>query len=387
MKTLQSTRRVAATNQPSPIPSGPACWKWMVGSAAALGATEAPISSQAGTVQIDLISNQVATGAGSFHPDFTGDGAADVSWSSFSDPGVSSGELTGGTNVVFYNVGLLSGFNLVALAGTGVSSMGSVRVYSVDVTSYVVSATSPQSQTGLFPVLFTDAKFNGGAATNGFVEVRGFNSATGPRNTVQAVRLVFDDASTEAPTGVVAGGSDPVIGSVTSGGAFVPTPASEIDVEGNGISIPDGDVTPNSADGTDFGNRDIGAGGLERTFRVRNTGNASLAVTSTGSDSGDFAVSPLAVSIDGGNFVDFTVTFDPATVGVKNATITVNSDDADEAAYSFAVTGVGTNQAESAALRKKCRKIEKQLKRATGAKKRRLARKLRMCQRRLRALG
>src|SRR5690606_1758897 len=62
-------------------------------------------------------------------------------------------------------------------------------------------------QSGLVPVTFTDARINGGQPTHGLLEVRAFSTSQ-TEHTVRLVRLVFDDASTAAPAGIVAGGSN-----------------------------------------------------------------------------------------------------------------------------------------------------------------------------------
>jgi hypothetical protein len=46
----------------------------------------------------------------------------------------------------------------------------------------------------------------------------------------------------------------------------------EVNVQGNGNSIADGDATPTSTDHTDFGGQDFCSGTVVRTFTVQNTG-------------------------------------------------------------------------------------------------------------------
>jgi hypothetical protein len=64
-------------------------------------------------------------------------------------------------------------------------------------------------------------------------------------------------------------------------GAFEFTHTPEMAVLGNGVSISDGDTTPRTADGTDFGNVSVRSGTLARTFTITNLGNASLNLTGT----------------------------------------------------------------------------------------------------------
>ena len=60
---------------------------------------------------------------------------------------------------------------------------------------------------------------------------------------------------------------------VTSG-AFALAP--EINVKGNGVSILDGDGSPDVADDTDFGSTSVSAGTVTRTFTIENLGTAVL---------------------------------------------------------------------------------------------------------------
>jgi len=117
----------------------------------------------------------------------------------------------------------------------------------------------------------------------------------------------------------------------------------EIDITGNSISIADGDATPSLADHTDFGNVNTG-NNLVRTYTVNNTGTANLTISSigvSGADMGLFTVGALtpAGAIAPAGSATFTVTFAPTTAGLKTATITVNNNDANEAAYDFAIQG------------------------------------------------
>ena len=126
----------------------------------------------------------------------------------------------------------------------------------------------------------------------------------------------------------------------------------EIQVEGNGIEIVDGDTTPSTADHTDFGNFEVGAGSLTRTFNIRNlvnTASESLTLNSpyvSLSGSGDFSISsfPANNTIASGGNETFDITFNPSSTGIKNATVTVHSNDSDEAVYTFDITGNGINE-------------------------------------------
>lgn len=126
-------------------------------------------------------------------------------------------------------------------------------------------------------------------------------------------------------------------------------PEAEIDVLGNGTSIASGDVTPSAADHTDFGQTGVAGGTVARTFTIASTGPSVLTLTGTApgyvtlSGSPDFAVttqpvSPVAAT---NGTTTFVVTFDPSSDGVKNATVSILNDDANESPYTFAITGQG----------------------------------------------
>ena len=126
--------------------------------------------------------------------------------------------------------------------------------------------------------------------------------------------------------------------------------APEIDVQGNGISIPDGDTTPSAADHTDFGSALVAGGTVSRTFTIRNTGTATLNLTGTprvtisGANSADFTVTaqPGSSCAAGGGTTTFTVLFNPSAVGIRSAKISIATDDADESLFDFLIQGVGT---------------------------------------------
>lgn len=124
----------------------------------------------------------------------------------------------------------------------------------------------------------------------------------------------------------------------------VPNP--EIDVQGNGSSIPDGTTTTQLSNFTDFGSVAASSGTIIKTFTIANTGTSTLTVSSNPSISGtgasDFTVSTNpSLSISASSSTTFQITFDPSAEATSTATVTINSDDADEAVYTFNITGTG----------------------------------------------
>jgi len=122
----------------------------------------------------------------------------------------------------------------------------------------------------------------------------------------------------------------------------------EIEVRGNSILIPDGDVTPNSLDHTNYGTVAVQGGSQNRTYTIRNTGAGPLLLTGEptvqieGSNAADFAViTQPAAEIAPGTGSTFTVRFDPVAAGSRSATISIDNDDTDESPYDFSIIGVG----------------------------------------------
>jgi len=130
----------------------------------------------------------------------------------------------------------------------------------------------------------------------------------------------------------------------------------EVDVCGLGNSIPDGDVIPDVADGTDFAVVAIGESSLH-TFSIYNDGQELLELTGSptvqvsGTDASDFTVTdqPGITSLAPGESTIFTVEFNPSTTGLKIATITIGNTDLNESVYDFAVQGTGNDPSDVAA--------------------------------------
>ena len=117
----------------------------------------------------------------------------------------------------------------------------------------------------------------------------------------------------------------------------------EINVQGNGTNIVDGDTTPSTSDDTDFGSHTEGDSNLSRTFTIQNTGSADLDLTGSPnvsiSGSSDFSVTsqPGSDPISAASSTTFVVRLDPTTVGTQTATISIANDDSDENPYNFDV--------------------------------------------------
>ncbi len=121
----------------------------------------------------------------------------------------------------------------------------------------------------------------------------------------------------------------------------------EIDVTGNGISILDGDTTPQTADNTDFGTAVVG-NGITRSFEVTNSGTDDLLLTSaspvvilTGMGAAQFTVTTIPnTTIAPGGSTIFQITYDPTAAGTHTATARINNNDMGENPYTFTITGM-----------------------------------------------
>lgn len=123
----------------------------------------------------------------------------------------------------------------------------------------------------------------------------------------------------------------------------------EINITGNGNTIADGDTTPSTTDGTDFGNVFIPGGSATSTFVIQNTGGANLNLTGaspyvviSGAHAGDFSMTTIpSTPITGGNNTTFAITFSPGALGLRTASISIANNDADENPYNFNIQGTG----------------------------------------------
>ncbi|MEM7114047.1 MAG: choice-of-anchor D domain-containing protein, partial [Chloroflexota bacterium] len=119
----------------------------------------------------------------------------------------------------------------------------------------------------------------------------------------------------------------------------------EIDVQGLGLSIVNGDTTPDVADDTDFGSTGLG-GSIVKTFTIFNVGTADLALTGSplvavsGANAAEFVVTtPPANPVLVAGSTTVQITFTPAANGIRTATLTIASNDADENPYTFNIQG------------------------------------------------
>ena len=119
--------------------------------------------------------------------------------------------------------------------------------------------------------------------------------------------------------------------------------APEINVVGNSVSILNGDNTPSLADNTDFGSVLTCSGNIPKSFTIQNTGTLDLEITNITLTGTDFTFTPptFPLTIAAGNSEDVLITFDPSVDGNQTQTLTILSNDNDEAIYTFDIKGRG----------------------------------------------
>lgn len=180
--------------------------------------------------------------------------------------------------------------------------------------------------------------FNQGTAQGGNTLITSLNDATA--NARSGDLNNFDLSNGNAISNFVAGSAD-----VNTN--------REINLQGKGISIASGDITPVATDDTDFG--DVSSNTtLTRTFTIQNTGTETLNLTNTsgyvtlsGAGTSAFSITqqPTSGSIAGGGSQTFAIRFAPNNEGVYIATVTIRNDDCDENPYTFTIQGTGTPRA------------------------------------------
>ena len=237
----------------------------------------------------------------------------------------------------------------VAEGGTGTFDVVLNTQPSADVTlnltsfdRSIVTLDGTTPPTNIREVAFTAANWNMAQT----VMVAGVDDGVDNPGSQRMTTIQMSASSTDNDY-FISAGRDLVTVTVTDGAASGP----EIDVQGNGRSIADGDGSPSAADHTDFGSVDVEDGTRARTFTIRNTGSGALTLSGSprvavgGTHAADFTVtaqpgSPVAA---GTGTTTFTVRFDPAAAGARSATLSIANDDANENPYNFSIRGAGTD--------------------------------------------
>ena len=209
------------------------------------------------------------------------------------------------------------------------------------------------TNTGNLPLNLTDA--------SPFVTITGstnFTITAIPNNTIAigdstTFEITYTPTVSGTDTATVSVANDdsdenPYNFAITGSGAG---PQPEVGLSGLGNNILDGDTTPITTDGTDFGNLLIGSTTFT-DFIISNTGamplnltGAAPYVTITGPDAGEFTLTtaPTTPIPTSGGSSTFRITYNPNTGGTHNATVSFANDDSNENPYNFDITGFASN--------------------------------------------
>ncbi len=134
----------------------------------------------------------------------------------------------------------------------------------------------------------------------------------------------------------------------SGGGTVIRGPsAPEVSTFGNFIAISDGDTTPSTTDGTNFGSVARGRTPISRTFTVRNDSLVTLTLGMVTLPTGFTLVEGLSGSLAQGASDTFTVRLDTAVAGTKSGDIRFSNNDANggdgvENPFNFRITGIVT---------------------------------------------
>jgi len=116
----------------------------------------------------------------------------------------------------------------------------------------------------------------------------------------------------------------------------------EIEVFGNATTIANNSVAVSVTNNTYFSpNYFVGDTPIVKTFVVTNNGTGTLNLSSLSISASTFYTITSGLSsstLTAGQSATFTITFSSNFTGLKNATVTINSDDADEGAFNFLIS-------------------------------------------------
>ncbi|MBI5473434.1 MAG: hypothetical protein HY961_13900, partial [Ignavibacteriae bacterium] len=152
---------------------------------------------------------------------------------------------------------------------------------------------------------------------------------------------VRDGTVVSATAGTNGGSTGDADGSVTFTPAII---QGEANIQGNGVSISDGDNSPSPADHTYFGVVPNGSS-VNRTFTIQNlhvSENMSVgAISLTGTDATEFSISGITfpVTLAPSGSTTFVVTLNSTSSSIRTAKVNIMNSDLDEFIYDFTVQG------------------------------------------------
>ncbi len=122
---------------------------------------------------------------------------------------------------------------------------------------------------------------------------------------------------------------------------------SSLGVNGNGHTVPHGDVSPEVADNTNFGSIPMNGQVVSKTFTLQNTGDVPLLLPATprvsivGTHATDFyvATSPTDSVAELTGSTIMQIVFKPTALGLRTATVSIPSNDPIVPAFTFDIQG------------------------------------------------
>lgn len=129
----------------------------------------------------------------------------------------------------------------------------------------------------------------------------------------------------------------------------------EIEVSGNYYTIVDQTATTTTTNHTFFGATNVNSEEIiPRVFTIKNTGNSDLNISGIeiiGTNASDFTLeNNIITTIFPNDSISFTIDFQSNSQGLKSAMATINSNDASENPFQFAIQGEVTGTTESPLL-------------------------------------
>ncbi|HQQ94770.1 MAG TPA: choice-of-anchor D domain-containing protein [Bacteroidia bacterium] len=226
------------------------------------------------------------------------------------------------------------------VASTNNTDFGSVNLGQSTSRSFVIQNTS---STG---TLIVSSLFMSGTNAGDFMITGAslpFTLAPASNKTIQVTFSAPLSGTRTAILNVVSSDYDEkYYSTVVRGTGVVP----EINVQGNSLSIVNGNTLVSSANNTQFGTVQLGSN-ASRSFVIQNLGTGTLSISDihfNGANSNEFTVlnaPSFPLSIQSNGSFTLTVQFMPLSTGTRSATMFIQSNDADESAYQFAVQGKG----------------------------------------------
>lgn len=274
---------------------------------------------------------------------------------------VQAGTLKGHALITGLGTGIVSvssGATLAPGASPGVLSTGAVSFVAGSTLAIEIGGSAPGNAANNHDQLAANGSVTLGNATlnvtsfNSFIPSAGHSYIILNKVTGGAIAGTFNGLPQGATLSNFLGSGLNATLSYTGGDGndvVIVIPAPEMNVQGNGTNIADGDASPSGSEHTDFDTEPVAGGTGVRTYTIQNTGGSNLNLTGSpkvaigGTHASDFTVTadPTTPVAGPSGSTTFQVTFDPSATGVRSATVSISNNDSDENPYDFAVQGTG----------------------------------------------